>query len=86
MLGILRQCHTGCIDVVLILLEKSITNEMIRTHCKRSAASYMPIDSELVSPIFRITSPDKIPALFAGPPGEAEITTSPPCDPSPPVG
>ena len=46
----------------------------------------MPIISVLVSSIARITSPDKIPALFAGPPGAAEITTSPAGDPSNCVG
>ena len=46
----------------------------------------MPIVSVLVSSIARITSPDKMPALFAGPPGEAEITTRPAADPSSFVG
>lgn len=37
----------------------------------------MPMFSVLVSSIARITSPDEMPALFAGPPGDAEITISP---------
>lgn len=54
---------------------------MQETHCNRSAASYMPMISVVVSSIAKITSPDKMPALFAGPPGAAEITTSPGADP-----
>lgn len=46
----------------------------------------MPMFSVLVSSIARITSPEQIPALYAGPLGEAEITTSPDDDPSFPVG
>lgn len=46
----------------------------------------MPILSVVVSSIAKMTSPDKIPALLAGPPGAAEITTSPAGDPSDPVG
>lgn len=46
----------------------------------------MPMLSVLVSSIARITSPDKIPALFAGPPGMEEITRSPADDPSEAVG
>lgn len=42
----------------------------------------MPMVSVLVSSIATITSPVKMPALFAGPPGAAEITTSPAADPS----
>lgn len=56
------------------------------THCKRSAASYIPMVSVLVPSIVRITSPDKMPALLAGPPEVAEITRSPAGDPSNPVG
>lgn len=56
------------------------------TYCNLSAASYMPMLSVLVPSIARITSPDKIPALFAGPPGMEEITTSPADDPSEAVG
>jgi len=41
--------------------------------------------SVLVSSIARITSPGKMPALLAGPPGAAEITTTP-VDPSSFVG
>jgi hypothetical protein len=59
---------------------------MKETHCNRSAASYMPMVFVLVSSIARITSPDKMPALFAGPPGAADITTSPAGDPSNCVG
>lgn len=46
----------------------------------------MPIVSVLVSSIARIISPDKTPALYAGPPGAAEITTRPAGDPSNFVG
>lgn len=46
----------------------------------------MPIVSVLVSSIAKMTSPDKMPALFAGPPGAAEITTRPAGDPSNFVG
>jgi hypothetical protein len=52
--------------------------EKEKTYCRRSAASYSPMFSVLVSSMVRITSPDKTPALYAGPPGEAEMTTSPP--------
>ena len=55
-------------------------------YCNRSAASYMPMLSVLVSFIAKIMSPDTMPALFAGPPGAAEMTTSPAGDPSDPVG
>jgi hypothetical protein len=55
-------------------------------YCNRSAASYMPMLSVPVSFIAKIMSPDTMPALFAGPPGAAEITTSPAGDPSDPVG
>lgn len=48
------------------------------TYCNRAAASYIPMDSVVVSSIARITSPEVIPALSAGPPGAAEMTTSPP--------
>jgi len=47
------------------------------TYCNRSAASYIPMDSVVVSSIARRTSPEVIPALSAGPPGAAEMTTSP---------
>lgn len=46
----------------------------------------MPIVSVLVSSIARIISPEEIPALFAGPPGAAETTTSPAEDSSSFVG
>lgn len=64
-------------------LSKLVVQE---TYCNFSAASYMPIVSVLVSLIARITSPDEIPALFAGPPGAAETTTSPAGEPSSFVG
>lgn len=48
-----------------------------KTHCSRSAASYIPILSVLESSIESKISPDTMPALYAGPPGAAEITTSP---------
>lgn len=54
----------------------------IITHCKIFAASYIPIPSVLASSIDKIISPGKIPALLAGPPGAAEITTKPVDDPS----
>lgn len=41
------------------------------------AASYMVIPSVLASSIAKIISPGKMPALLAGPPGAAEITTTP---------
>lgn len=47
------------------------------TYCNRSAASYIPMASVVISSIARITSPEVIPALSAGPPGAAETTTSP---------
>jgi hypothetical protein len=46
----------------------------------------MPMLSVPVSFIAKIMSPDTMPALFAGPPGAAEMTTSPAGDPSDPVG
>lgn len=46
----------------------------------------MPMFSVLVSSIAKITSPEAMPALYAGPPGEAEIIVSPDVDPSFPVG
>lgn len=57
-----------------------------KTYCNRSAASYIPMFSVLVLSISRIISPDEMPALFAGPPGEAETTTSPGADSVFPVG
>uniref|UniRef100_A0A2P2LYW6 Carboxyl-terminal-processing peptidase 2ic-like isoform X1 n=1 Tax=Rhizophora mucronata TaxID=61149 RepID=A0A2P2LYW6_RHIMU len=42
--------------------------------------------SVLVSSIARMKSPDKMPALCAGPPEAAEMTTSPTGDPLETVG
>lgn len=46
----------------------------------------MPILSVLASSIAKITFPDEMPALLAGPPGADEITTSPAGNASDPVG
>lgn len=64
----------------------AIARFLKETHCKRSAASYIPMLSVLISSIARIKSPDKTPALFAGPPGAAETTTNPEVDLSFAVG
>ena len=51
-------------------------------YCNICAASYMVRVSVVVSSIPKRTSPAETPALYAGPPGAADITTSPAADPS----
>lgn len=55
-------------------------------HCNICAASYMVRVSVVVLSMLKITSPGETPALFAGPPGAADITTSPAADPSDAAG
>lgn len=55
-------------------------------HCNICAASYMVRVSVVVLSIPKITSPCETPALYAGPPGAADITTSPAAAPSDAAG
>lgn len=55
-------------------------------YCNICAASYMVRVSVVVLSIPKIKSPGETPALFAGPPGAADITTSPDGDPSDAAG